>query len=128
MNRAQQVCAWKRDEFKVAINPQAWEARSDSGLRSGYIRGPFGIASQTWYITHLPSGLMVCQRAATLREAKEIVAELLPLLDWTVADPLRIMGEEVREQVLRIVKRRDPPHMDAFREYLQTQKVRFGNG
>ena len=96
---------WKRGTYKIAINPQAYHSRGDSGVRQGYVSGSFGIAEKTWIVTHLPSGLRVYDRATKLREAKAAVEQLAPLLDWTQPNPVESgkMGEEVWMQVRKIV-------------------------
>jgi hypothetical protein len=98
---------WKRSEFTIAINPRAYPV--DPGKRDGYIRGPFGIAKGTWGtwdITHLPSGLKVCEVARSFREAKAIVDQLLPILDWTQAEVPQLMTEEARQAIRQIVLKR----------------------
>jgi hypothetical protein len=46
-----------------------------------------GSLSPEWTVTHLPSGKAVTQEARSEAAARQIVADLLPLADWTVTDP-----------------------------------------
>jgi len=82
---------WSRGEYRVAVR-----RLPDDGVRFGYVRAPFAIRQGNWGITHLPSGLLCCDRATTLREAKLIADSLLPLAHWEDPDPLRHITEAQR--------------------------------
>lgn len=92
---------WHRGEYQIAVNPRAINV-DETGRRTGYIRGPFGISSRAWDITHIPSGHRISSSASTLKEAKAIVDKLLPMADWAQADPLASLGDAGRRQVLAI--------------------------
>ncbi len=94
---------WKRGTFNICVNPRVAYRGDDNGIRTGYTRGPFGIATKTWVITHLPTGLICCERAKTLREAKEIATALLPLANWDEAQPFNNQTEEARLAIRRLV-------------------------
>lgn len=94
---------WIKGEFKICVNEQCITACLDTGKRTGYMSGPFGIASDNWTVTHIPSGRKLVERARTFREAKEIVSELMPLADWENADPLHALNHDAIMQVRNVV-------------------------
>ena len=100
----QDCMKWKRATFNVAVNARAWcGGVKDTGERSGYVSGVFAICKRSWNITHLPSGLLACNRATTLREAKAIVETLAPLLDWKTENPLLNLNYEMRMRVREVI-------------------------
>ena len=95
---------WKRGQYKVTLNTNYLEEKVDGGTRDGYVRYPFAIANESWAITHLPSGLSLCNRSGKLGEAKRVVDAILALpVDWTLVNPLLPVEEEMRVRVRKVI-------------------------
>jgi hypothetical protein len=95
----------RKGTFKVSVNPRAFNASLDSGVRKGLVNDWFGIhgtARHGYTVTHLASGLK-CGEGTSQAYARRIVEELSELpIDWTARNPLAGSSEKVREWVRAI--------------------------
>jgi len=95
---------WKHGGFFIRMR----EGRNRYSLyRMGWLRPPFGICwsnqfDRSWCIVHLPSKLLVSCRYRRLNEAKKLVDQLLPLLDWSVKDPWKTASAGVRRKIISL--------------------------
>jgi len=98
---------WKKGTFKIALNPNYWMNRGDSGDRSGYVGGPFTIykmSDQSWNLSHNPSGLQI-RLCNTLRQAKETAARLMSNklgVDFSLKYPFENMDGDLPRKCKRL--------------------------
>ncbi len=92
-----------RGTFKIAINPRHWSSGTDSGERTGYVKGSFGIhGSQAggFTITHLPSGYEIGW-IRRLRDARSVLETLNTFaVLWDSPDPLKLISTEERSKII----------------------------